>query len=288
MVKKRSAIKSWAVFMVVSFSLTLVFSRHSNASDVYIKGSEMGQGIALSSGNSCYVVTAFHVVEDAPGSNITLITSDRSEAQATIFRDYGSEIDIAVLHVQSNTTQICQGNKWPLIFDLSRKIEDALLKGNLETLEESGSRRSMSVQIVRYNEHNYIHIRPVSPHDEIVKGMSGGLLVVNGISAGVLTEVNPKTGVGKVVRQDFLNGLLQSLVEKHASIGKVEKLIGQSAIIELYAEVPVGTRIYALTQSGDKIILKVTKVHFNFASAKFSNGPQPLRKGESVYEYELK
>ena len=172
----------------------------------------------------------------------------------------------------------------PLIFDLSQQLEDAQLKGNLQLRTEYGNRWSIPVEIIGYKEHSYIFVRPFSTKDTIIKGMSGGLLVVNGIAAGILTEVNPDSGVGTVVRQDFLYGLLRFLLEDHTSIGKVEKLIGEYVVIELFREVPVGTKIYALTQSGRKIMLRILKVHLNYSSAQFLNETYTLGKGEFIYE----
>ena len=78
---------------------------------------------------------------------------------------------------------------------------------------------------------------------------------------------------------------LKSRLETHKSIGKVERLIGRYVIIELSKKVLVGTEIYALTQSGRKIMLKVAKVHLNYASAQFSKGTYPLVKGDPIYVF---
>lgn len=283
MARKHLKNKIWLFISIASIALVLVNSRISNASDVYILAKEEGQGISLSSGSLCYVITAYHVVDDA--DDITLIAPDRSEVKAELIRQLGEDIDIGVLRVSGNSTQICSENKWPLISDLSEKLEEADLKGNLELRKDDGSRHSVRVVITDYNENQYIKIRPLSAKDPIIKGMSGGLLVVNGIPAGILTEVNPNNGEGMVLREDFLYGFLRNYIEAHRLIGRVEELINKSVIIELNTEVPVGTKIYALTQGGSKIMLKVVNVEFEYARAQFLNSTSPLRKGDPIYEF---
>jgi hypothetical protein len=283
MPRKKLKNKKW-LFISIGFIVFIVVNgRYLNASDAYIRAKEEGQGISLSAGSSCYVITAFHVVEDA--TNIVLIAPDRSEAKAELIEQLGGVLDIGVLRVAGNSTQICKENKWFFISDLSKKIEEAGLIGNLKLRKDNGSRQSFRVVITDYNENDYIKIRPLSENDPITKGMSGGLLVVNGIPAGVLTEVNPNNGEGTVLRNDYLYGFLRKYIEAHRLIGRVEELGNKYVIIELNTEVLVGTKIYALTPSGRKIMLKVVKVSFEYARAQFLNVTLPLKKGDPIYEF---
>jgi hypothetical protein len=284
MAQKKLENKNWIFIGIVFIAPLLVSGSHLNASDAFIRAKERGQGISLSSGSSCYVITAYHVVEDA--TNIVLVAPDRSEAKAELIEQLGRVIDIGVLRVTDNSTQICKENEFFFISDLSKNIEEAGLIGNLKLRKENGSRQSLRVVITDYNENEYIKIRPFYENDQITKGMSGGLLAVNGIPAGVLTEVNPNNGEGMVLRNDYLYGFLRKYIEAHRLIGRVEELGNKYVIIELNTEVLVGTKIYALTPGGQKFTLKVVKVNFEYARAKFLNATLPLKKGDPIYVFD--
>jgi hypothetical protein len=282
MTRKHAKTRLWSILSCVQLFFALAFINYSVASDVYIHGVEEGQGISLSSGNICYIITAFHVVKLSP--DITLIAPDRSMAKATLIKEFGEEIDIGVLNVSGNSSKICKGNTWPRIPDLSKIIEDSQLKGILMLREPDGSRISKIMEIDRYNDQR-IYIRPISEKDAIVKGDSGGLFVVNRLPAGVLTEVDPINGEGTVIRQDFLYGFLRNMLERDRIIGEVDKLIGKSVIIKLYIRVPVGKKIYAITPDGRKIMLNVVKVHLDYASATYPMENYTPMKGDAIYEY---
>jgi hypothetical protein len=190
---------------IASGVIVTALSATANAADVFVRADQNGQGVALAAGDACYVVTPLHVVEDA--ISITVIAADRYETRATLSDDLGPATDIALLRVEGDPKRICQGAKWSTVTNLSGRLEEEL-KGTLKFRLEDGSRRLIPVDISGYDEDRFISIRPVREADQITKGLSGAVLVVKGVSAGVLLRVDSETSEGVVLRQDYLYAIL--------------------------------------------------------------------------------
>lgn len=231
--------------LVACMLIWIVNISRANAADVFVVADEFveGQGISLNAGGACYIVTAFHVVEKA--AKITLVAPDRYETEAYLSEGFGGDIDVALLSVGGDADRICTGRKWTAPRELSNQLEKEL-SGTLRVRRPEGSRRLLRVDITGYDEERFIMVRPKQASDQISEGMSGALLTVGGVDAGMLLEV--EGGEGRVLRQDYLYRLINKKLQQQLD----ERLkINVSTVFPGLRRISVGKTVQLKTRIED-------------------------------------
>lgn len=182
---------------------------------VFVEVNEGGQvlrqgvGITRKRGDECFVVAADHVVRgDAP------VNPDDREAPETIWVVASNERripavykmtlprDIAILRVNPenpHAATLCAN--WPRVASLERldrrAQSESWQSGEVLGRDREGNRTSLPVTVARVAlTTGEVTVRPDSGKGDIQPGMSGSLVLVDGIAAGILR--NEVSGAGIV------------------------------------------------------------------------------------------
>jgi len=178
--------------------------------DVYIATDrQVGRGIMRARGDECAVITPLHVVDTA--LEITVQSTGSVTLPAELRGAY--PLDVAVLAFPGRSF-ICPID-WPDAADLSSQLErhDS---GTLVLRLPGGGQERLPVQL-RDTQDVYVTIAPNEGEPPIQRGMSGGMLRVGQREAGMLMSVDPATGGGRVLRLDYLTGLVSPYFDRPES-----------------------------------------------------------------------
>ena len=201
--KMRDAIPN----LFLALTLTL-FAGEAAAQPVFVAGAEDGQGFLRQRGEACYLVTPQHVVGLARKA---ALTGDRAERySATLERSY--DPDLAILRVAGLSG--CP-TRFPDGGALDRLLQ-ATSQARLASRSNSGAVRQTPIEIIASDE-RYIRIR-VRNGEPLFRGMSGSPLMIGGSTAGMLQSVNADSGIGTVLRQDYLSRVLESWFPPHPPV----------------------------------------------------------------------
>jgi uncharacterized protein YjbI with pentapeptide repeats len=173
---------------------------------VFVRTQEDGQGLLRARNQECFVITPLHAVRQAQDADrILLVAQGRVERYARFEADYGN--DVAVLRVEADRPLACP-SEWNPGERLSELLRNAL-EGVIESMREDGSPQRHFVRITGYDDRS-VSVRAVQQGDALRRGLSGSRLVIAGVPAGMLQQVDNQTGEGVVLRHDFLTDLLHS------------------------------------------------------------------------------
>lgn len=160
-----------------------------------------GQGFLRGRQKICYVIVPRHVVADAP--LVQVFTLDRLSSNAVPNTIYPADLAILRL-VRSNIP--CPEFR-PPEFKVATILRNKT-SGAVVTVGEDGSLRRRQVQIVSYDE-RYIRVRPMHPDDSLYRGLSGSGLEIEGGVIGMLMQVESDSGIGLILRHDFLSEIVE-------------------------------------------------------------------------------
>jgi hypothetical protein len=171
---------------------------------VYLASSPPAQGIPRATPAGCTIVTAQHAIL-GHGGKIPVVQSDGRRAEAEVSELYDHQ-DVAVLRVVNDgNVPVCSRSVWPQ----SSLPGDAPPGGPLElrTVQPNGVLSITNVTVEAYDRGQRMHVRPLRSGDKLVRGMSGGALVVRDRVIGMLIRVDGN-GVGEAYGLGYLAGLL--------------------------------------------------------------------------------
>ena len=164
------------------FFTFFVFSQQS----VFVKSSEIGNGILCERAGECFVITPLHVVEDTMGEMI-VFNESKVKSIAKIEGEYDS--DLAILSMVKNPNLSCTQL---IISDYYSKSVNNLSSGTVEYLDESGVFNIIHVNIT-YKDNIGFTIIPQSGNTTFSKGMSGSSFYFNykgeKVLAGMLMSI---------------------------------------------------------------------------------------------------
>ncbi len=165
---------------------------------------QRGTGILRERAGDCIALTPYHVV--ARAFEITVVGPQRLVSKATLLSKYEGDLDLAFLKV-SEPRFPCPP-QWDEGKDLDDVLDEAS-EGEVESVEEDGSRTRRRVRLVR-REKTRIGVRPIDPHDELFQTLSGSILTIRGRPVGMLMRVETDSGMGEVLRLDHLSNVIRS------------------------------------------------------------------------------
>ena len=185
----------------LAFALAIGVATGAGAQGVFVQAKETGQGIMRARGDDCFVLTPLHVIGETLGP-VRVVGERATEGKAELMREFPG--DLALLRLVERGTLRCDPFVPPTNFSGMLQSQTG---GYITTREPDGSRTLMPVAF-RSIDADRVYVRPTVAGDQLLKGMSGASLVVNGTLAGMLLSV--ADGDGNVLRLDDLMRLTDS------------------------------------------------------------------------------
>lgn len=189
------------LFSVITFITAFNASASSTA---FVRAEAVGQGILLQSDGSCFVVVPTHVLMDAQKATVTL--NNGTIRSAVLIGQYEPDISILKLLRPAPTCTVPNGENQDFLFTQIAVAE-------MSVLFESGLQRNHKMKIEAVNEKFFL-VRPTEDSTKIRQGMSGAVVKSNGAPIGQLQTVDPETGMGKVIRFDYLLAVSEPILDR--------------------------------------------------------------------------
>ena len=166
---------------------------------VYVEGSDIGQGFTVKRLNQCYYITPLHVVENEPF--LTLKGSDklRSFGDGEPLQDFGYDLSVGL--VIGAMAKYCGLDYNALSVDQT-DIDRA--KTVVVTTVNSNGLISRMPAVIEETSLTYLSAKSLSDDNTFYKGMSGSLVYSEKQLIGMLQSVDSSTGFGRVLRLDRL------------------------------------------------------------------------------------
>ena len=185
-----------------AFSLTVicnttVYAIDSLPAQAYVHAGEHGQAVLLSRLGECYAVTPAHVIGSVLFATLVGGRVGAPQGDGDLLQTFG--YDLSILRLTGALARHCGGELTNV-----PNLDNVLMANSaasIASVNEDGSlsRRNATVNDVGLL---YIRVRPKSSDDQLFKGLSGSLLLVDDIPAGILMSVDPETGEGRALRFD--------------------------------------------------------------------------------------
>ena len=197
---------------VLIMLLVFIFSPATFASDVFVTTDfSTGKGILREVGDSCFVYTPKHVVEDSDG--IVIHSAHVKDAKGSVLTEYPQ--DLAILQVAPNYKGICRDSSWRDGGRRTKAILNGLKKVAVSFRKLNGSLTEYPARVSRVDLHTYFYIELENSKRSIIQGMSGSIVMVGEYPIGMLISVND--GEGKVLRMDSIHDISKSVMDSFAS-----------------------------------------------------------------------
>lgn len=162
---------------------------------------EIGQAFLAHHGGQCYAILPTHVVREAGRPALRREGTQGLLGETLDHADLGEDLSLARL--DGAITSDCGASA----LSVRRAIERLLQQGRLGTLRSingDGTVAQLGVTIVDDDGRGMLRVQPTHQGNPIRKGLSGSLLLIDGVSVGMLLSVNARSGIGTVARIDTL------------------------------------------------------------------------------------
>lgn len=195
--KLTQGLKVLASTMLLAGLLThQVKAEFNRPAQAFINAGELGQALLLGRRGECYAITPAHVIGDSKFSTL-LGGAGKLKGEGDLVQTFG--YDLSLLHVSGNLANQCGGSP-----DKTMALDELLstyTNATISTILDDGSISRLNVTI---NDVGliYLRVRIVNEIDEICKGFSGSLLLINNNPVGIILSVESKTGEARVLRYD--------------------------------------------------------------------------------------
>lgn len=194
----------WAfgLFMLTLLTALLAMAVLSMASaqQVYLESREEGQAMLLSRGDRCHAVTLEHVAgrpdQEDRSTMATLVGQSRRLGDGSLLRRIPSVPEpLVVFDVSGALAADCPRFIGPSSLDLLLR---GAPEGQLRVMRRDGAFTHVPVTVQAVDFEVFL----VRIGSAAARGMSGGTVLIGGQPAGLLADVDPDTGVGRVARMD--------------------------------------------------------------------------------------
>lgn len=200
-------VRQYFNYLFILFQISFIFFGLELYSQevVHIASAEIGQGLLRKKtfkyykprdDNYDFLVVPFHAVKNSKTVQVT--GSFGIKTNGHVFKTYPNE-DVAIVKLVGSALN---AEPWGRTND----IQNTILNNTNATVETRNTRGGIDLVEVEIVEEELQHIKiiPKNKDHSFRSGMSGSLLKVNGIGLGMLLSTDPETGIGKVIRLDFL------------------------------------------------------------------------------------
>lgn len=162
---------------------------------------EIGQAFLAHHGGQCYAILPTHVVREAGRPALRREGTQGLLGETTDHAELGDDLSLA------RVAGAIAGDCGVSALSIRRAVERLLQQGRLGSLRSingDGTVAQLGVTIVDDDGRGMLRVQPTHQGNPIRKGLSGSLLLIDGVSVGMLLSVNARSGVGTVARIDTL------------------------------------------------------------------------------------
>lgn len=162
---------------------------------------EIGQAFLAHHGGQCYAILPTHVVREAGRPALRREGTQGLLGETADHADLGD--DLSVARVDGAISNDCGSSA----LTIRRAVERLLQQGRLGTLRSingDGTVAQLGVTIIDDDGRGTLRVQPTHEGNPIRKGLSGSLLLIDGVIVGMLLSVNARSGIGTVARIDTL------------------------------------------------------------------------------------
>lgn len=162
---------------------------------------EIGQAFLAHHGGQCYAILPTHVVSEAGRPALRREGTQGLLGETVDHAELGDDLSLA--RVAGAISTDCGASA----LSIRRAVERLLQQGRLGTLRSingDGTVAQLGVTIVDDDGRGLLRVQPTHQGNPIRKGLSGSLLLIDGVSVGMLLSVNARSGIGTVARIDML------------------------------------------------------------------------------------
>jgi len=184
---------------------------------VYVQGAETGRGITRQRDGECFVVAPDHVVrgrnadaETYPPETLYVLDSGNRRIPAVLVAIYPADLAILLVDPRDpRSTSLCAS--WPALGAINPTLRRVGAGGGRTVGELVGRDRNagearMGVVVSSVYDSHFV-VQPELEGSEIQTGMSGSLVYVNGVPAGIV-QLAADTSSALVYRLDYLEGII--------------------------------------------------------------------------------
>lgn len=216
---------------------------------VLVDAVEQGGGMLRNRSNECFVITPAHVVARAlPGFTVRGVGGATSTGEVVRVLDS----DLAIVRLQPGGAVVCDDWIGPGDLAFALKTPSGAL-----VLREAGGSRSLIPVTVRRVEEEFVTVVASRPEDRLRRGMSGGLLLLNGAEAGLLLSVD-SAGTGRVIRLDQIVRLTDAFFGPASSQPSTTRIVDLDAAQSIIARA-VQAKDGSLQGQGEALAAMVTR-----------------------------
>lgn len=162
---------------------------------------EVGQAFLAHHAGDCLAILPQHVVAEAGRPAL------RREGRAGLLGETRASADlgedVAVARIDGGIATDCGLAALSVRRELGPLLQQGRL-ANLRSINGDGTVAQLAVTIVDDDGAGLLRVQPTHPDNPIRKGLSGSLLMIDGVAAGMLLSVHARSGIGTVMRIDAL------------------------------------------------------------------------------------
>jgi hypothetical protein len=162
---------------------------------------EIGQAFLAHYGPQCYAIMPTHVVQEAARPALLREGVPPLLGETRDAADLGG--DVGVAKVSGAISAQCGSSALTVQRSIDRLVQQGRL-GTLRSVNGDGTIAQLAVAIVDDDGRGTLRVQPTHPDNPIRKGLSGSLLMIDGVMAGMLLSVHARSGIGTVTRIDSL------------------------------------------------------------------------------------
>jgi hypothetical protein len=212
--KKNSALFAVSTFLLMAYVPKLCAQQalvrsYENAS------LEVGQAYLTHYNNRCYAVLPTHVAEESA------VPAFRREGAAGLLGESLGVIDLGDDLSLAELSGAITNNCGYSTSSISRAVDGRIASNTIAAIRSvlgDGTIAKTPVSIVDNDGVAFLRVQPISEINQIRKGQSGSVLMIDDNPMGMLLSVDSRFGVGKVMRLDvMLNKVLKYQAGKAAS-----------------------------------------------------------------------
>lgn len=175
---------------------------------------EIGQAFLAHYGPQCYAIMPTHVVQEAARPALLREGSPPLLGETFDAADLGGDIGIA--KVSGAIIAQCGSGALTVQRSIDRLLQQGRL-GTLRSINGDGTVAQLAVTVVDDDGRGTLRVQPTHQDNPIRKGLSGSLLMIDGVMAGMLLSVDARYGIGKVARIDSLMAKVDAHLMKNTT-----------------------------------------------------------------------
>lgn len=159
----------------------------------------IGQAFLTHRAGQCWAILPTHVIKEA--GSLAFVREGGLLGEAEETHDLGDDLGLA--RVEGAITRSCGSGIATISRAVSRRVRDSSV-ALVRSVNADATLAQLPVAVVDDDGEGTLRVRPVDPDEQIQKGQSGSLLVIDDAPVGMLLSVHARHGVGRVLRLDAM------------------------------------------------------------------------------------